>query len=755
MRRRFDGWINATHILKVAEYDKPARTRILEREVQKGTHEKVQGGYGKYQGKPGPFLHLRSLPGPLMSSTGTWIPLPDGRMLAQRNGCLDKLLPIFEFVAGDRSPPPAPKHATATSTRPKAPRAPAQPRKQPGKKLKQGFTENKLKPEAVAARNRMSEASFDAYSNQLNDDESIERATLNSISDDDMMEPGQYTGGSRKRKRGVDQAPAMSREDQQHLMWSDELLDFFMLQRSDDPPPPAPEPPLGINLNRAVDEKGNTALHWAAAMGDLNLVQDFIRRGANIDSLTHAGHTPLMHAVTFTNNYDKMSMNRLVEFLYETAGQRDCCASTVFHHIAASTMSKSKYPVARYYLECLLEKLKQTYEGRQVAMLLDLQDKQGNTAALLAAKYGARKCARILTTHGTSVDIPNHEGETAEKYIQELNERRRNRHRLGSSSPVLPPQHHDIALPFSSQPLTSSQGQARAHQYASEAATLLTSQLPTLIHSRTEALAAALEAEIADREAGAREGERVLEQRRTELAVLRKQNISLSARDEDDDYDERQLAEVASLEAESHRLILAEADGDLKQHLSAARQHERGTSDDDDDSVEVRLLLARQLRDAQHTRHRLVAEMVTAQGLAGVGGERQEAYKRLITSALGVKTDDVESMLPEMLEELEEAKGSGLLSGVSALGRAGAGAEGVGQAGVGRAAVGAGGAGAAISAMSMVVDGDGDGDGTAVAPVRMSASRAEPRVQRAANGNNGVVYAHGATGMSGPVRVMG
>lgn len=51
MRRRADDWINATHILKVADFDKPARTRILEREVQKGVHEKVQGGYGKYQGQ--------------------------------------------------------------------------------------------------------------------------------------------------------------------------------------------------------------------------------------------------------------------------------------------------------------------------------------------------------------------------------------------------------------------------------------------------------------------------------------------------------------------------------------------------------------------------------------------------------------------------------------------------------------------------------------------------------------------------------
>jgi hypothetical protein len=51
MRRRGDDWVNATHILKAAGFDKPARTRILEREVQKGVHEKVQGGYGKYQGR--------------------------------------------------------------------------------------------------------------------------------------------------------------------------------------------------------------------------------------------------------------------------------------------------------------------------------------------------------------------------------------------------------------------------------------------------------------------------------------------------------------------------------------------------------------------------------------------------------------------------------------------------------------------------------------------------------------------------------
>lgn len=65
----------------------------------------------------------------LTSVPGTWVPLTDGRALAEKNGILRKLFKIFDYVAGDRSPPPAPKHTTAASNRPKAVKPPAQPRK--------------------------------------------------------------------------------------------------------------------------------------------------------------------------------------------------------------------------------------------------------------------------------------------------------------------------------------------------------------------------------------------------------------------------------------------------------------------------------------------------------------------------------------------------------------------------------------------------------------------------------------------------
>jgi hypothetical protein len=60
MRRRSDAWLNATQILKVAGFDKPQRTRVLERDVQKAEHEKVQGGYGKYQGEFPVFTNMFS-----------------------------------------------------------------------------------------------------------------------------------------------------------------------------------------------------------------------------------------------------------------------------------------------------------------------------------------------------------------------------------------------------------------------------------------------------------------------------------------------------------------------------------------------------------------------------------------------------------------------------------------------------------------------------------------------------------------------
>jgi hypothetical protein len=43
MRRKSDDFINATHMMKAAGYDKGPRTKILEKEVQHEVHDKIQG----------------------------------------------------------------------------------------------------------------------------------------------------------------------------------------------------------------------------------------------------------------------------------------------------------------------------------------------------------------------------------------------------------------------------------------------------------------------------------------------------------------------------------------------------------------------------------------------------------------------------------------------------------------------------------------------------------------------------------------
>ncbi|KAJ1550588.1 hypothetical protein HK096_006098, partial [Nowakowskiella sp. JEL0078] len=77
MRRPIDDYVNATHVLKVAGLDKPDRTRVLENEVKIGSCEKIQGGYGKFQ--------------------GTWMPYDRAVQLALKHGVFTRLRSLFEY----------------------------------------------------------------------------------------------------------------------------------------------------------------------------------------------------------------------------------------------------------------------------------------------------------------------------------------------------------------------------------------------------------------------------------------------------------------------------------------------------------------------------------------------------------------------------------------------------------------------------------------------------------------------------------
>ncbi|KAJ3117231.1 transcriptional regulator swi6 [Phlyctochytrium bullatum] len=77
MRRRSDSYLNATQILKAAGIEKGRRTKILDKEIVTGLHEKIQGGYGKYQ--------------------GTWIPYERGVALAKQFEIYELIKPLLEM----------------------------------------------------------------------------------------------------------------------------------------------------------------------------------------------------------------------------------------------------------------------------------------------------------------------------------------------------------------------------------------------------------------------------------------------------------------------------------------------------------------------------------------------------------------------------------------------------------------------------------------------------------------------------------
>lgn len=80
MKRRSDSWLNATQILKVAGVAKARRTKTLEKEIAAGEHEKVQGGYGKYQ--------------------GTWVNFQRGLDLCREYRVDELLRPLLEYDMG-------------------------------------------------------------------------------------------------------------------------------------------------------------------------------------------------------------------------------------------------------------------------------------------------------------------------------------------------------------------------------------------------------------------------------------------------------------------------------------------------------------------------------------------------------------------------------------------------------------------------------------------------------------------------------
>ncbi|KAL2021851.1 hypothetical protein VTK56DRAFT_6625 [Thermocarpiscus australiensis] len=642
MRRREDNWINATHILKAAGFDKPARTRILEREVQKDIHEKIQGGYGKYQ--------------------GTWIPLEHGEALAHRNNVYDRLRPIFEFQPGSESPPPAPRHAS----KPKVPKA---------------------RPAVPKWGSAPGQEDYDNGDSQLPEDDTPDNLTVASASymaEDDRYDMSQYSTGHRKRKR---EEMLQDLTEQQHAMYGDELLDYFLLSRNEQPAI-RPDPPTNFQPDWPIDTERHTALHWASAMGDVDVIKQLKRFGANLASQNVRGETPFMRSVNFTNCYDKQTFPMVMKELFSTVDARDASGCTVIHHAAVMKSGRiTSHSCSRYYLDNILNKLQETRPADEVQRLLDAQDNDGNTAVHLAAMRGARKCIRALLGRGASTDIPNNEGVRAEDLIKELNASKSKSARAvpqRSSSPFAPDSQRHNAFRDA---LSDSVGKLKT-SFHSEAANTVQSRITPLVLQKFQDLAQSYENELNEKEEAEKEARRILVNTQSELANLRASVADLESRIEADEAAAKSEAEAAAAAQKvlayvthQNRIAVQEA---VKQELSAKvngdksdnasekqsdkdnNNNNNNNSDNDvRSSYEERLRLATELRDILLAQRAAEADYVEARGMLGTG-DRIDKYRHLLRSCLPPEDHELlDENLDDMIKMMEDEAAEVLVEGVT------------------------------------------------------------------------------------------
>lgn len=419
MRRRSDGWLNATQILKVAGVDKGKRTKVLEKEILTGEHEKVQGGYGKYQ--------------------GTWINYRRGREFCRQYGVEDVLRPLLDYdISADGNA----GHGIETPTKEQAMAANRKrfyTQSMDGRSTSQSvggtFFSNisSTATSALAAMNKVarlnSPAPRPASSSQgrrsvarpqgpIASQESFRTSSQQSITSersfgganghidsaygtglDDPQEP------PRKRVRasqeesfaqqpnGVDMSmrdfgsptepsesfyqhqtghriilpdgevpsalPPLPHPDTKHNEEKQAMLtDLFADQtRTDFTNHPAILHLSGQDLDMPIDNTSNTALHWAATLARVSLMRLLVSKGANMFRGNSSGQTPLMSAVTVNNSLDHSCFPETLEILAPLIELRDANGRTILHHIAVTCAIKGRAASSKYYLEALLEYL--------------------------------------------------------------------------------------------------------------------------------------------------------------------------------------------------------------------------------------------------------------------------------------------------------------------------------------------------------------------------------------------------------------
>ncbi|KAG4304643.1 hypothetical protein PORY_002036 [Pneumocystis oryctolagi] len=438
MRRRSNSYLNATQILKVAGIDKGKRTKILEKEILVGEHEKVQGGYGKYQ--------------------GTWIPFERGVEFCRQYGVEQMLWPILSLdLSMDNQNNNTPTKEQALSFRRKQSFDSIDNKKETSSKLRPSYATYPSSLSSMSSLNKTKSTSPKhndyvfmglhnnnpyyptIYSNNqvltLNNSKANENENIQESSEKHLEyfhEPQNHIIPPSVARREhpaftnmnlqTDNKPSkpLDQKSAHNFHRSRDILTSIFLDSDIQSVPSilaSVSPEDGLDIDIPIDDLGHTALHWASALARLPLVASLISKGADPRRANFSGETSLVRAVLVTNNLDQSTFPELLEYIYPAIPLVDHQGRTVLHHIALTAGIKGRSSASRYYLETLLEWIvKGSENGSEltlssfVAKVVDAQDKNGDTALNIASRIGNKSIVQQFLDIGADATIPNKAG---------------------------------------------------------------------------------------------------------------------------------------------------------------------------------------------------------------------------------------------------------------------------------------------------------------------------------------------------------
>lgn len=691
MRRKSDSWVNATHILKTANFPKAKRTRILERDVQVGEHEKVQGGYGKYQ--------------------GTWVPLQRAKEIAKQFEVYEILEPLFEVTTlfPGMSPPPAPKHrheksASVIEKAPPPKRKAALARKtastpvmKTSNKITTTSRTSKAKErakkavapvsnpnEGVFVGKRHVQSASNLATNDLHppDREGSPEMDINDGIDSDIEDPSSLSiispSSPSEFMSEVDLANALkspnealnqtARESLERVMnhgdehrdtkWIDSnsdftsrLLEYFLQpdEMVDDSilPDFLAHPPNGLKVDEVIDDDGNTMFHWACAMGSPQVAEVVITLGANYRAVNNAGETPLMKAVQFTNSYVKKTFPRIVALVSETCFEFDANHRTVLHHIAAAATSKSRVPSALYYMDIVIAKVSEGQSSERVESFLNCQDNTGDTVLHICAKNANRKCIKLLLNFKAKTNIRNNSGQIASDILLEnenLNPKVQERYEM-----------HMMRGRKRSRSVESV-----AEPHVSEAAIEATHKVSQFIVDSLNELSNIYDDELGRKESDVQEVKQLLTNMHDETVMIENKTKEFLGEALDNEKLTKHISFVQD-QVKRHELLVKSKEVKLRRMLERSQKRflENAMKDEtkrdcpvgSEDSLSVSIELTR----LQISRGHLLDEILRLYSGVHAQDDKMKKYKRLISESADIPLDEVSSKLEDLLEEIESA----------------------------------------------------------------------------------------------------